>query len=301
MKPTNPINSVFSSSGNNDRHTQGMYTINSKTDDCFVITFHTKTQYEEIADKLKVQYNFSNNKNNSAIIANTAVKCRKVTLTLFKTQKLMIQGAGSKVWVSTVFREISAGLQNSTELLPKSQPEKELCQTSEKTPNGKATFVPVTPYGFGPFLPKPKPSKSNSPINFLSRLFGGSNDLQTSPIFNKKGKKRCNVPENYKNIVPKPQNETDIIVDKETSCKQVDEEIFCSQPFQDEDESILSETSITTNSAGSLSNLDSPVPSYNDNNAENIPKCDQTVIEGLGKNQVHVSEKQNRGGISCIC
>ena len=177
----------------------------------------------------------------------------------------MIQGAGSKVWVSTVFKEISAGLQNSTELLPKSQPEKELCQTNEKTPHRKSTFVPETPYGFGPFLPKP--SKSNSPMNFISRLFGGSNggsspsnydqaDLQTSPIFNKKGKKRYHVPENYKNIVPKTLNETDIIVDEETSCKQVDEEAFCKQPFQDEDEPIISEKSISSNNVGDLSNLD---------------------------------------------
>ena len=36
------------------------------------------------------------------------------------------------------------------------------------------------------------------------------------------------------------------------------------------------------------------MPSYNDNNAENIPKCDQTVTEGLGKNQVHVSENLDK-------
>ena len=181
-----------------------MHTINSKTDACYVVTFLTKEHYEEIANKLKAQYNFTANKNNSATIANTTVDSCKVILTLFISQKLMIQGSGSKDWVATVFKQVAA------ELVPDSQSENQERQESKKTPNINATTkVPETPR-FGPF--PPKVSKSSSPMNFLNKLFGGSNvsaspanyrqsELQTSPIFNKKSKKRYNVPENYKNIV----------------------------------------------------------------------------------------------------
>ena len=94
-----------------------MYTINSKTDACYVVTFLTKEHYEEIANNLKAQYNFTANKSNSASIANTTVESRKVILTLFNSQKLMIQGAGSKDWVATVFKQVLA------ELVPDSQSE----------------------------------------------------------------------------------------------------------------------------------------------------------------------------------
>ena len=125
-----------------------MYTINSKTDACYVVTFLTKKHYEEIANKLKAQYNFTANKNNSATIANTTVESGKVILTLFNSQKLMIQGAGSKDWVATVFKQVSA------ELVPDSQSENQESQESKKTPKTNATtIVPETP-GFGPFPPK---------------------------------------------------------------------------------------------------------------------------------------------------
>ena len=214
-----------------------MYTINSKSDACYVVTFLTKEHYEEIANKLKAQYNFTASKSNSASIANTTVESRKVILTLFNSQKLMIQGAGSKDWVATVFKQVLA------ELVPDSQSES---QESKKTSINATTIVPETP-GFGPF--PPKVSKSSSPMNFLNKLFGGSNvngspanyrqsELQTSPIFNKKSKKRYNVPENYKNIVPKSQT------DNETTCKQVDQ-----------DEPIVTETIISMDSTTDLSNL----------------------------------------------
>ena len=103
-----------------------MYTINSKTDACYFVTFLTKKYYEEIANKLKAQYNFTANKNNSATIANTTVEGGKVILTLFNSQKLMIQGAGSKDWVATVFKQVSA------ELVPDSQSENQESQESKK-------------------------------------------------------------------------------------------------------------------------------------------------------------------------
>ena len=229
-----------------------MYTINSKTDACYVVTFLTKEHYEKIANKLKEQYNFTANKNNSATIANTMVESCKVTLTLFNSQKLMIQGAGSKDWVATVFKQVSS------ELVPDSQSgNKVISQESEneKTPNRKATTVVPQTLKFGPF--PPKVSKSNSPLNFLNKLFGGSNvsgspanysqgELQTSPIFNRKSKKQYNVPENYKDIEPKPQTGKAIIVDNETACKQVDEETHCKQSYQDEP--IVTETSISIDS-----------------------------------------------------
>ena len=117
------------------------------------------------------------------------VESHKVTLTLFNSQKLMIQGAGSKDWVATVFKQVSA------KLVPDSQSgNKVISQESEneKTPNRKATTVVPQTLKFGPF--PPNVSKSNSPLNFLNKLSCGSNvsgspanysqgELQTSPIF----------------------------------------------------------------------------------------------------------------------
>ena len=248
-KPTDPVNSIYTG-----------FTVNTKQDDCFVVVFDSQSQFDEMADKLKGKYNFSDSKNNSATIAQTVVESRKVTLTLYKTTpKLMIKGAGSKVWVSTVFEEVSS--------LPasNSDSEREFCQ-SDNTPNRRTTFVAETPYG--PFPPKVSKSKSKSPLKYISKLvFGGSsvssspsnycqNELQTSPVFNKKGKKGYNGPANYKPTAKAPEIDND--VEKETSSKDskdVSEETFCKQPFQVKENSI-SEKIKHSNSVMSQSNLD---------------------------------------------
>lgn len=69
----------------------------SKNEECFTVIFHSKDVYDEIADKLTDLYEFKE-KSNSAITAATTSGDRKVVLTLYKSQKLLIQGAGGKTW-----------------------------------------------------------------------------------------------------------------------------------------------------------------------------------------------------------
>ena len=140
----------------------------------------------------------------------------------------MIQGAGSKEWVSTVFAQVS---DESASNLETSQ---ETCQSQSDSTTGnnrRTTVVPETPCGrrYGPF--PPKVSKSKSPLKYLSKLvFGGSGvasspsnygqtDLQTSPVFNKKNKKCNSGLANYKPVT-ESHNETDNSADKEFSCKE---------------------------------------------------------------------------------
>ena len=88
-----------------------MYTITpSRNEEYYVVTFQSKESFDELADKLTEEYNFKDNKNNTAITAKTIVNGHKVALTLYKNNKLLIQGAGSEIWTPTVFKQLTAGL-----------------------------------------------------------------------------------------------------------------------------------------------------------------------------------------------
>ena len=173
---------------------------------------HSKQAFDELADKLTELYDFKDNNRSSAIRASTTAEGRLVVLTLYKNQKLMIQGGGGKTWKSTIFQQLYEGMTDSSDkiLLP---------PYNDMTPVRKPVLVQETPF----------PSKTSSPLGFLSRLFNPTmssptsnyspsidSTHQVSPIFNQKKKQRYNAsqnykqkgrtPENYKKTVPTPEN-----------------------------------------------------------------------------------------------
>ena len=87
-------------------NTPDLFTItSSKNEECFTVQFHSKSVFD-FADKLTELYDFKGKKN-SAISASTTAEGQKMTLTLYRTQKLLIQGIGAKLWKSTEFQKLS--------------------------------------------------------------------------------------------------------------------------------------------------------------------------------------------------
>ena len=82
----------------------------TKTFDSCTITFLTQATYNEITKLLKAEYNFKPNGNGSATVASTDMGAQKVVLTLYRTRKLLVQGAGTWAWRNTVFRSLSKQL-----------------------------------------------------------------------------------------------------------------------------------------------------------------------------------------------
>lgn len=121
--------------GNHSNNSSDLFTITpSRNEECYTVLFHSKDAYSEMADKLTELYDFRNN-NNSAITASTSVEGGKVVLTLYKNQKLLIQGAGGKTWKSTTFLKLSSELKTTEHT------DKQTSQTaSRKTP----TRTPAT-------------------------------------------------------------------------------------------------------------------------------------------------------------
>ena len=118
---------------------------------------------------------------------------------------------------------------------------------NEQTPSRKQpTIVHETPF-HEPFPPKYN-KNSSSPVGIFSKLFGStpvqgspshnsnanSSLHYVSPIFSKKkNKQRISTPENYKNKVQKQPQKNHIFV--------INEITFLKQPFQREQDSVLSE------------------------------------------------------------
>lgn len=186
----------------NDVNTSGVFTVTpSKNEECYVVEFHSKPAFDEMADKLTELYDFKDNNKSSAIRASTTAEGRLVVLTLYKNQKLMIQGGGGKTWKSTIFQQLYEGLIDSP------QP-----PNNDMTPIRKPVLVQETPF-------PPKISKTSSPLGFLNRLFNPTvssptsdyslsidSTHQVSPIFKKKKKQRFNAPQNYKQKGRTPEN-----------------------------------------------------------------------------------------------
>lgn len=226
--------------GNYSNNSSDLFTITpSRNEECYTVLFHSKDAYSEMADKLAELYDFRNI-NNSAITASTTTEGGKVVLTLYKNQKLLIQGVGGKTWKSTTFLQLISELK-TIEHLDKQTPQIGSRDTPIRTPT---TFIQETPF-------PPKYKKSSSPLGFISKLFGSptvsgdptnyspnNSAHQKSPVFNKKkNKRRYSTPQNYKhkksvahnceNIVPSSQNETEGTF--------VDDEItFLKQTYQQE-------------------------------------------------------------------
>ena len=82
----------------------------TKAFDSCTITFLTQATYNEITKLLKAEYSFKPNGNGSATVASTEMGAQKVVLTLYRTRKLLVQGAGTWAWRNTVFRSLSKQL-----------------------------------------------------------------------------------------------------------------------------------------------------------------------------------------------
>lgn len=83
----------------------------SKKADSFTVIFYTDQTFTEINEFLHGMYQFQTNKNNTGIETHFTLDDKfKVVLTLYKNKKLLIQGAGSKLWRNTIFRRLSEKL-----------------------------------------------------------------------------------------------------------------------------------------------------------------------------------------------
>ena len=152
------------------------------------------------------------------ISASTTREGQKVTLTLYRTQKLLIQGVGAKLWKSTEFQKLSFTFNQSENLNLITD------GVNEQTPSRKQpTIVHETPF-HGSFPPKYN-TNSSSPLGIFSKLFestsvqgspsnnsnANSSLHDVSPIFSKKkNKQRISTPENYKNKVQNSQKKKPI-------------------------------------------------------------------------------------------
>ena len=201
--------------------------------------FYSKSAFDDFADKLTELYDFKGKKN-STISASTTTEGQKVTLTLYRTQKLLIQGVSAKLWKSTEFQKLSFMFNQSENhnLITEG--------VNEQTPSRKQPTIVHETHFHGSFPPKYN-KNSSSPLGIFSKLFGStpiqgspSNNSNAnnsvhdvSPIFSKKNKQRISTPENYKNKVQNNHKKKHIFVDNEIT--------FLKQPFQREHDSVLSE------------------------------------------------------------
>ena len=76
----------------------------------FTVTVFNEQTFNDISTLLNSAYSFKSTSNGSGSIANTEAGSQKVVLSLYKSRKLVVQGAGSWEWRNTVFREISRKL-----------------------------------------------------------------------------------------------------------------------------------------------------------------------------------------------
>ena len=72
------------------------------------VDFYTHHTYDQITKLLQAEYSFKPNGNGSA--ATTEAETKKVVLALYRTKKLLIEGAGTWTWRNRVFRSMSSKL-----------------------------------------------------------------------------------------------------------------------------------------------------------------------------------------------
>ena len=148
----------------------------ARNSESFTISFHTKEIFDDIADELTQLYDFQPNKNNSAIFANILVQKRRVVLTLFKSQKILIQGAGCKIWIDTILSELCERQAASS------------AQTEDLA--GNVTTLSKQPVIADYQMPQMSSiSSSNSPLNLLNKLFGKSPTVNAGPANFSNGQK----------------------------------------------------------------------------------------------------------------
>ena len=91
-----------------DKHNGSLYDIApSKNGECYTAIFYTDQTFKEITELLGQEYTFLPNKTNSGIEANFLLYDKEVVVTLDKNKKMLIQGAGCKLWRNSVYRMLT--------------------------------------------------------------------------------------------------------------------------------------------------------------------------------------------------
>jgi hypothetical protein len=113
---------------------------------------------------LKTIYTFQ--ERNSTLIATTTTNGLKVVITAFSSNKVLIQGAGCKLWQFTIFRVLSEKLNRPASQSNQSHRDLDTPTTSRNNSNSKHSY---TPQNFNPRA---------SPKNLLTSLA-----TKLSPVF----------------------------------------------------------------------------------------------------------------------
>ena len=94
MESSNPQN-ITADCDFNDVNTSDVFTVTpSKNEECYVVEFHSKQAFDELADKLTELYDFKDNNRSSAIRASTTAEGRLVVLILYKKPEADDPGRG---------------------------------------------------------------------------------------------------------------------------------------------------------------------------------------------------------------
>ena len=91
-----------------DKHNGSLYDIApSNNGECFTAIFYTDQTFKEITELLEHEYKFQPNKDNNGQEADVLLYDKKVVINLYKNKKMIIQGAGSKLWRNSVYRMLT--------------------------------------------------------------------------------------------------------------------------------------------------------------------------------------------------
>ena len=106
-----------------DKHNGSLYDIApSKNGECYTAIFYTDQTFKEITELLGQEYTFLPNKTNSGNEANFLLYDKEVVVTLDKNKKMLIQGAGCKLWRNSVYRMLTDKLTPRQSLSIKTEP-----------------------------------------------------------------------------------------------------------------------------------------------------------------------------------
>ena len=91
-----------------DKHNGSLYDIApSNNGECFTAIFYTDQTFKEITELLEQEYKFHPNTDNNGQKADVLLYDKKVIINLYKNKKMVIQGAGSKLWRNSVYRMLT--------------------------------------------------------------------------------------------------------------------------------------------------------------------------------------------------
>ena len=91
-----------------DKHNGSLYDIApSNNGECFTAIFYTDQTFKEITELLEHEYKFHPNTDNNGQKADVLLYDKKVIINLYKNKKVVIQGAGSKLWRNSVYHMLT--------------------------------------------------------------------------------------------------------------------------------------------------------------------------------------------------